>query len=188
MPPYSSHLLQPLDVGVFGPLKKAYSKELNKLIRVGISYITKEDFFPAFRAVFDATITEQNIQAGFRGTGLVPLNAQRVISTLDVKLSTPTLSPTSSRSSQLLTSRTPKSHQDATKQVKVVKNRIFNHQNSSPTKIFESLDSLVRGITSISHRAALAEAQVAGYQSTLEQLSKRQRAKKTRLRNGASLL
>jgi hypothetical protein len=27
MPPHSSHLLQPLDVGCFGPLKKAYGRE-----------------------------------------------------------------------------------------------------------------------------------------------------------------
>ena len=39
----------------------------------------------------------------------------------------------------------------------------------------------------MSHRATLMEAQVADYKSTLELLSKRRRAKKTRLCNGASL-
>ena len=28
MPPHSSHILQPLDVGCFAPLKRAYSKEI----------------------------------------------------------------------------------------------------------------------------------------------------------------
>ena len=33
MPPHSSHLLQPLDVGCFSPLKRAYSREVESLIR-----------------------------------------------------------------------------------------------------------------------------------------------------------
>ena len=33
MPPHSSHLLQPLDVGCFSPLKKAYSRQIEELMR-----------------------------------------------------------------------------------------------------------------------------------------------------------
>lgn len=33
MPPHSSHLLQPLDVGCFGPLKRAYGKEIEEFVR-----------------------------------------------------------------------------------------------------------------------------------------------------------
>ncbi|OWT42501.1 DDE superfamily endonuclease domain-containing protein [Pochonia chlamydosporia 170] len=48
MPSHSSHILQPLDVGCFGPLKKAYGKEIEGLMRAHITHITKADFFPAF--------------------------------------------------------------------------------------------------------------------------------------------
>jgi hypothetical protein len=34
LPPYTSHLLQPLDVGVFSPLKRALSAEIKKLFRL----------------------------------------------------------------------------------------------------------------------------------------------------------
>jgi hypothetical protein len=47
MPPHSSHLLQPLDVGCFGPLKKAYGRQIENTIRAHILHITKDDFFPA---------------------------------------------------------------------------------------------------------------------------------------------
>ena len=33
MPAHSSHLLQPLDVGCFSPLKRAYSKQIKELMR-----------------------------------------------------------------------------------------------------------------------------------------------------------
>jgi hypothetical protein len=52
MPPYLSHLLQPLDVGCFLPLKRAYSREVEDLIRHHINHITKLEFLPAFKAVF----------------------------------------------------------------------------------------------------------------------------------------
>ncbi|KAH7471636.1 hypothetical protein FOMA001_g13611 [Fusarium oxysporum f. sp. matthiolae] len=90
MPPHSSHLLQPLDVECFGLLKKAYGREIERLIRYSITYISKTEFFLAFYAAFQATMTEANIKAGFRGAGLVPLDPESVVSKLDVQARTPT--------------------------------------------------------------------------------------------------
>jgi hypothetical protein len=73
MPPHSSHLLQPLDVRCFGPLKKAYGREIELLMKRSITHVSKTEFLPAFYAVFRATMTEGNIKGGFRGAGLVPL-------------------------------------------------------------------------------------------------------------------
>ena len=52
MPLHSSHLLQPLDVRCFSVLKQSYSKEIEKLIRNHIHYITKPNFFLAFYVAF----------------------------------------------------------------------------------------------------------------------------------------
>jgi hypothetical protein len=41
MPPHSSYLLQLLDVGCFSPLKRAYSLEIEALIRHYINHITE---------------------------------------------------------------------------------------------------------------------------------------------------
>jgi hypothetical protein len=84
MPPHSSHLLQPLDVGCFSLLKKAYGREIEHLIRCSITHVSKIEFFPAFYAAFQATMTERNIKAAFRGAGLVPLDPESVVSKLDV--------------------------------------------------------------------------------------------------------
>jgi hypothetical protein len=80
MPPHLSHLLQPLDVGCFSPLKKAYGRQAEDLIRNHINHITKIEFLPCFIAAFHASITKSNIQGGFRGAGLVPLDLEAVIS------------------------------------------------------------------------------------------------------------
>ena len=81
---YSSHLLQLLDVGCFSLLKRAYSHEIESLMRSYINYITKLEFLPAFRAAFDKAFTEDNICAGFRATGLAPFNLDAVLSKLNV--------------------------------------------------------------------------------------------------------
>jgi hypothetical protein len=91
MPPYLSYLLQPLDVGCFSPLKRAYSDEINSLAQYSTKKIKKEAFLLAFKAAFKKVITKDNICAGFRGAGLVPHNLEAVILKLDVVLCTPTL-------------------------------------------------------------------------------------------------
>jgi hypothetical protein len=81
MPPHSSHLLQPLDVGCFSPLKKAYGRHIEDMMRAQITHITKDDFFPAFRNAFFAALTESNIQGGFGGAGIVPFDPESVFYT-----------------------------------------------------------------------------------------------------------
>ena len=47
LPPHSSHLTQPLDVGVFRSLKKYMSNALQPLIRTGIARIQKVEWLTA---------------------------------------------------------------------------------------------------------------------------------------------
>ncbi len=56
------------------------------LIRRYINHVSKVEFLRAFRAAFFTSFKEDNIRAGFRGTGLVPLDPQAVLSKLDAQL------------------------------------------------------------------------------------------------------
>ena len=99
MPLYSSYLLQPLDIGCFGPLKQAYGRQVEDLMRMYINHVSKLEFLCGFREAFFASLTEKNIRGGFAGAGLIPYDLERVLSKLDVKLHTPT--PATSRSGTL---------------------------------------------------------------------------------------
>ena len=68
-----------------------YSREIKDFIKASVTYITKLKFFYAFKAAYNQTITPNNIQASFRGASLVPFNPKAVISKLNIKLQTPTL-------------------------------------------------------------------------------------------------
>ncbi|UKZ89691.1 uncharacterized protein TrAFT101_012021 [Trichoderma asperellum] len=76
-PSYSTHILQPLDVGVFHPLKLAHKKILRqKLLFQDNVVFTQTDFLTAFRAMYDEGFTRSNIISGFKETGIFPPNAQ----------------------------------------------------------------------------------------------------------------
>jgi hypothetical protein len=97
--PHSSHLLQPLDVSCFSPLKQAYRKEIEKKMGLGINYINKDRFLTIYSSIRTKALNEKNIQSGFRATGLAPYNPEQVLSRLNTQMKTPT-PPGTSHSSQ----------------------------------------------------------------------------------------
>ncbi|KAJ6084345.1 hypothetical protein N7486_011145 [Penicillium sp. IBT 16267x] len=90
MPPHTSHLLQPLDVGVFGPLKRAYGKLVEEMMAAGNNHIDKEDFLSLYPPAREKVFTRENIRNGFAGAGLNPLDQDRVLEKVTFQLRTPT--------------------------------------------------------------------------------------------------
>ena len=61
VPPHTSHLLQPLDVGVFGPLKRAYGKLVKGMMMAGNNHIDKEDFLHLYPPAREMIFNQENI-------------------------------------------------------------------------------------------------------------------------------
>jgi hypothetical protein len=110
MPPYTSHLLQPLNVACFSLLKNIYSQLVQDLARQGIFYIDKSDFLDMYQQARIATFSKQNIISGFRATGLIPFSPDRVLSTLTITKtpSPPPISYSKSTISSPWVSETPR--------------------------------------------------------------------------------
>ena len=79
LPPHSSHLTQPLDVGVCGLLKTLMASVIEPLISTELHHILKAEWLSAYVEAHDNAFTIQNIQAGFRGTGIRPYNPLKVV-------------------------------------------------------------------------------------------------------------
>jgi hypothetical protein len=81
LPPHSTHNLQPLDVALFAPLAKAYNNELDEFVRqsMGLSRITKRDFFRLFWPSWKRAFTPENVLSGFKNTGLSPFNPELIL-------------------------------------------------------------------------------------------------------------
>lgn len=61
LPPHTTHLLQPLDVGCFQPLKWYHGKTLDWAARTGAKEITKDDFFATLDEIRRQTFTYNTI-------------------------------------------------------------------------------------------------------------------------------
>ncbi|KFY83439.1 hypothetical protein V500_10057, partial [Pseudogymnoascus sp. VKM F-4518 (FW-2643)] len=85
MPPHCSHLLQPLDVGVFAAFKRAHANETDKLARHSSQRILRVEWMQMFIKARIKAITVSNILSGWRGAGIWPLNLKKVLGQLLAK-------------------------------------------------------------------------------------------------------
>lgn len=102
MPPHSSHLLQPLDLSCFAPLKRAYGSFIEQQARLGHAHVDKMDFLEAYCTSHSTTFKESTIQSGFKAAGIHPFAPDEVYSKLTTTLRTP--SPMASHHSTSLPS------------------------------------------------------------------------------------
>ncbi|EED11514.1 conserved hypothetical protein [Talaromyces stipitatus ATCC 10500] len=130
MPPHSSHLLQPLDVGCFAVLKRYYGQVVEQRMRLGFNHIDKMDFLTAFPQARTVAYKAQSIQNSFAATGLVPFNPDRVLQYLNIQLKTPT--PPPSRSSNTASSclQTPQNIRQFVRQSTTINKRINKRTGS----------------------------------------------------------
>ena len=79
LPPHASHILQPLDVSVFGPMKKKWNDSLEAFKKEykGLS-MSRTHFFPVFDKCWKNSTSADNVKAGFRKCGLVPWDREAV--------------------------------------------------------------------------------------------------------------
>lgn len=84
LPSNSTHLTQPLDVAFFRPMKIAWRQILEEW-KLGPgkheASVPKDKFPPLLKKLMD-TLNEDNVKAGFKKCGLVPLNRKPVLQML----------------------------------------------------------------------------------------------------------
>jgi hypothetical protein len=141
MPPHSSHLLQPLDVGCFSPLKHAYGREVQELARQGVFHVDKQDFLQTYQSIRGTVFTQQNIQAGFQAAGLVPACPERVLSSLTV-VRTPSPPATAADPESAWTAETPRTVNQLQKQARLVQD-LLRRSSQSPTT--QAIGQLIKG-------------------------------------------
>jgi DDE superfamily endonuclease len=79
LPPHSTHVLQPLDVGIFSPLAKAYKTHIQQHSVFGAERITNEQFLKFFQLARQEAISLGNIASAWRAAGLKPFNPTPIL-------------------------------------------------------------------------------------------------------------
>lgn len=101
LPPHTTHIFQPLDVGIYGPLALAWSKEVQRVKNRGYK-ITKNNFLSYYSQARDPVFTPDLIASAFERCGIWPINRD-VITECD----TAPADNTTSQSSQPLPATLP---------------------------------------------------------------------------------
>jgi len=89
LPSHASHILQPLDVGVFGPMKNSYTKHCDiclsqtntNIFNAGKTIkkvIDKYVFGGLFKKAYYDAMSANNVLSAFESTGIWPINRNRL--------------------------------------------------------------------------------------------------------------
>jgi hypothetical protein len=180
MPSHSSHILQPLDVVCFSPLKQKYSQRVRDLARQRVFHIDKEGFLPAFRDAFFDVFTEENCRKAFEASGLVPSNAQVVLDRLEVRLRTPPEVPLLETSWQ---SKTPSNTHEFGAQSRLISDSF----ERSPATARSGFSQLVKGAEVMLHQNVLLTSRISELEKQLDIITKRKSRKRKRIQQGGTI-
>ena len=76
LPPHLTHLLQPLDLSVFKPMKTAWDAATSDFVRRERRAIVRRDFPGLLNIVWKKGYKEENAKKGFERAGIVPFNSE----------------------------------------------------------------------------------------------------------------
>ena len=185
MPPHSSHLLQPLDVGCFSPLKRLYGQRITDKVQRGINTVDKTEFLYIYPTIHYQALSSSNIQSSFAATGLVPFSPDKVLSKLHISFKTPT-PPSSSHSNQSFgAGKTPADIKQLEAQKKRIK-RLQNHQ-ISPSTTEEAMEKVIRGAEMTMQNAVLLQHEVQQLRMENQHQRKKRAAPRAFIQSGGSL-
>ena len=71
---YTTHKLQPLDVGVFGPFSRAWLDRCDEYVDEYDEEMPREDFVKEYMAIRAKTFKAQTIMSAFKKCGIRPLD------------------------------------------------------------------------------------------------------------------
>ncbi len=82
LPPYTTHLLQPLDIVCFQPLKHYQAEAVDNAVQTGDVEFTRVQFLAHIQSIRKQAFKKLIVFSSFHKTGLIPFNPQVVLDKL----------------------------------------------------------------------------------------------------------
>ena len=128
LPSHSTDLLQPLNVGIFGPLAQAYRNELEAMTRFGLGYaIDKTDFIKMYQKARSTAMTPRVIQSAWAKFELLSFDPERVLGSLPSRNPRPNTPPEMTLTSSNGTSLTVPFTSSNSAEIDLLIERIVEH-------------------------------------------------------------
>ncbi|KAJ3454606.1 hypothetical protein MRS44_013206 [Fusarium solani] len=146
LPAHSSHISQPLDVGLFSPVKSYFRRATRDFASFNTTApIQKQRFIEAYKQASDQAFTSRNIRSGFRAAGIFPLDKKRLLDrAVDVEEPPSSLAPPHTPKKRKVGDtelwRTPKSGKDVKEQAQ----RLDQSRDTFPRDLRDIMNSHAR--------------------------------------------
>lgn len=184
MPPHCSHLLQPLDVGVFSAFKRAHANETDRVSRLSAQRIPRQEWVQMFARARKKAVIMDNILSGWRGAGLFPSDPDKVLKQLpepglQVALKPRTPTGQGDLDFSLLKSSPP----DGTelRESNVLLNAVLAEVPGLPSQAKRYVDRVTRMAETQNAELAILRKQLEEKDEVLQSRKKRTRGKRVRL-------
>ena len=105
-----------------------------------ITYIIKNNFFPAFKCIFYVIINLKNIQINFKTINLISYNPEKIINDLDFKFYTSILSNFCLTNFTSINPNMPCTAKNIIQNFINLKNKIVKHQNNFFIHLYKLID------------------------------------------------
>ncbi|OAQ58169.1 DDE superfamily endonuclease [Pochonia chlamydosporia 170] len=186
MPPNLTHILKPLDVVVFQPLKHYHAKALDVMVRDGLVNITKLEFLPCIQQVRSQAFKQSTIRSAFRKTGIWPPNPQVILQLLDACQSKKTPSPPATSSSYSSSFETPLTLRHINKVADKLETVLQEDEDLNP-EFTRDLSRFIRGSLSLATELVQTKRDL-GRTKMAERIQQQRRAmRNTQLQSGGVL-
>lgn len=185
LPPHTSHKLQPLDVSVFSPLKRALATETDAASRHDPGRIQRVDWTNMYIRARERAFISSNIQSGWKATGLEPLSPILMLDKLP-KASTPPPLPlqSSNESSSLDLSLLHSSPPEGTELRQA--NALFNAQirdvDGIPSPAKRYAERMTRALETTQSELTTIRKELAEQRELLQARKKRKKGKRVALK------
>ena len=188
MPPYSSYLLQPLDVACFAVLKRSYGLGVQAQMWAGINHVDKDDFLELYLPAREATYSLRTVQSGFRATGLVPFNPDEVLSRLHIQLQTPSpVRPATLETTAPQVPETPYNIAELDLQTKAIQGLIRYRTQTPPSPTVQAVNQLIKGCQIAMQSTVILAAENKKLRATNEKVKRKRQKKKSYVGKGGVL-
>ena len=183
MPPHSSHLLQPLDISCFAPLKHYYGQKIREMAQNSIHAIDKMDFLSIYTKIHGQAFSKANILSGFSAAGLIPLNSEKVLARLNIKTPTPPSSSSSNQSFYL--GRTPANLYQLNKQKKQIQD--LQQQSLSSVVAEQALEKVIKGAEMAMQNSILLQQELHQLHASNKHQKEKKKTTRAFIQDGGSL-
>jgi hypothetical protein len=165
LPAHTSHVLQPLDLGVFAPLKSRYRSEIAALASLDdASPVKKQRFITCYHLARKETFTPRLLRVGWQAAGLYPYNPSKGLNSSQVQGSKPRQVTPPQRQETPPIFGTPKSSQHIHRTTQSIRKKQGEKKAlyQALHKAGHAIDHLNAKQVALQHRNAQLESQVEG--------------------------